>query len=609
MDIEPRTPSAANRFRHWAKTNTSLKLAVLFSIAFSALLMFSSFSYRDGLFLVSKNVWSDFMSHIPLVRSFTYGQNMPPEYPLFSGERIRYHFLFYLFASFFERAGLRLDLALNGMSILGMAGLMVVVYLLAYKLSGKKAASWLALIMLVFNSSLSWIYLFGATTGGVLQRIAQVVHRKEFLSFGPWDDRLISAFWNLNIFINQRHFPFSLALVFLAVWSIYYRTSALALIAGIAIIGVMSWLHKAALLLLLVTLGCFFFGDSKKRLRIFTAATAGMLLCVPGLLYLNSAGPVSDIGQHTTLFGRIAQFNPGFLYASVSWKEFPVAVPLLKWCVYWFLQLGLLPLAACSGWLLAGKPPSVPQRSPRDAESRFKKYLQAIRRETYTACRFACSEYRIWGVAGLVIFALANLFTFSPETAANHKLINYSVIIANIYAAVCVAHLLRKRIVFKISGLLLALALLLGGIVDFFPVINSGKVPWRDIQRDATAFWIVNNTKPQDRFFNLTYETASLAVSGRRFYWGWDYFPWSLGYDLPARKAATRDIVSGLISKDRACAFLRQRELSYIYMDAHTKTFMDAPINRAFFGSHFIKISPDTLSHEIYDVVKSCTPG
>jgi len=361
-------------------------------------------------------------------------------------------------------------------------------------------------------------------------------------------------------------------------------------------------------LLVLATLGCFFLvGNPAKRIRVLTATIIGVLLSLPGLLYLNSAGPASDLQQQTSLFGRIAQFNPGFLYASVSWKEFPITTPFLKWCAYWFLQLGLLPFVAFAGWMLAGRASSFPQEIAYGAGSFLRKRLYATRQVMRSVFRFIFSEYRIWGVVGLAIFALANLFTFSPEVAANHKLINYPIIIADIYAALFLAYLLKKRTVFKLSAFLLAFTLMLGGVADIFPIFNSNKIPWHDVERDATAFWILNNTAPQARFFNLTYETAPLAVSGRRVYWGWDYFPWSLGYDLPARKAAARDIITGAVSKAQVCAFLRQNKLAFVYMDAATAQFMDAPINRQYFTKHFIKVSPDTLPYAFYDVEKSCT--
>ena len=81
--------------------------------------MFSTFSYEKGVMEISSKAWSDFANHIPLIRSFSLGNNFPPQYPLFAGPPIRYHFLFYAFAGFLEKTGIRIDYALNIPSILG----------------------------------------------------------------------------------------------------------------------------------------------------------------------------------------------------------------------------------------------------------------------------------------------------------------------------------------------------------------------------------------------------------------------------------------------------------------------------------------------------------
>src|SRR5574340_918749 len=83
------------------------------AFCFSVWLMFHTFSYQSGSMLIAIKAWSDFASHIPLIRSFSLGNNFPPEYPIFPGEPIRYHFLFYLLVGLLEKAGLRIDWALN----------------------------------------------------------------------------------------------------------------------------------------------------------------------------------------------------------------------------------------------------------------------------------------------------------------------------------------------------------------------------------------------------------------------------------------------------------------------------------------------------------------
>jgi len=58
-------------------------------IFFAALFLFSwwlvwhTFDYKDNTIYIATKAWSDFAANIPLIRSFSWGKNFPPEYPLF----------------------------------------------------------------------------------------------------------------------------------------------------------------------------------------------------------------------------------------------------------------------------------------------------------------------------------------------------------------------------------------------------------------------------------------------------------------------------------------------------------------------------------------------
>ena len=107
---------------------------------FSLWLMFHTFSYdaSSGSMLLGQKVWSDFGQHIPVIRSFSHGANLSRlfgagsiEFPLFSGEGMRYHYIFYAFVGMLEKVGLRIDWALNIPSAVGFAALLVGIYTLS----------------------------------------------------------------------------------------------------------------------------------------------------------------------------------------------------------------------------------------------------------------------------------------------------------------------------------------------------------------------------------------------------------------------------------------------------------------------------------------------
>ena len=79
------------------KKNLPEIVFIILALGFSWWLMRNNFGYdrKVSQILVGSKIWSDFSSHLPLIRSFSWGNNFPPEYTIFPGETIRYHFLFY----------------------------------------------------------------------------------------------------------------------------------------------------------------------------------------------------------------------------------------------------------------------------------------------------------------------------------------------------------------------------------------------------------------------------------------------------------------------------------------------------------------------------------
>src|SRR6266513_3060088 len=65
-------------------------------------MMFASFSSSDGNLRIANAQYSDFGPNTSIMQSFAVGHNFPTEYPHFSGDRIRYHFLFYFQAGNLE---------------------------------------------------------------------------------------------------------------------------------------------------------------------------------------------------------------------------------------------------------------------------------------------------------------------------------------------------------------------------------------------------------------------------------------------------------------------------------------------------------------------------
>ncbi len=523
-------------------------LALILALAFATWLMTHTLGFEDGLVIIKGKLLSDFQSHIAIIRSFSEGQNFPPEFPHFSGLPIRYHFLFYFFIGMLERAGLRLDMAVNLLSIIGMAGLLMMVYFLGTRIGKTKWIGLGAAVMVIFNSSLSWIYYFFIGKEK-LASISELFKTPSFGAFGPYDNSLISAFWNLNIYTNQRHLAFAFALMFAAVWLIVYKKGWKSLVLAVIIIGTLSWVHKATWLILFIVLGVMFFAHFKSKQRIYLATLLGLGVSLPGLYYLN---------QNADPGGSLLNLQLGFLSNSTDWHEFNVVSPLQRFIVYWFLNLGLLPLMAFAGFV--GKVIDYQPKLPR--KSFFYFFAKVVNPDT------------AWFLAGLLVFIIANVINFGPDIANNHKLINFAIYTWSIYALVALKDFVM---VFKYPVLVLFLGLILGGVCDLFPIINDSNFHLFSANTIENSNWVRKNTKATDIFLSLNGDVSFALAAGRRQYIGGPYYCWSLGYAYEPRINEIRKFRDESFPNPPFCNYLRANNISYVSYNENEKEFLYNP--------------------------------
>lgn len=345
-----------NRFK--TKHLFEVGLFFLFFL-FSFWLMFHTFGYtEDGNLRLASRVWSDFGAHIPLIRSFSLGENWPPQYPLFPGEKIRYHFLFYAIVGLLERMGIRIDYALNIPSAVGFGFLLLFIYVLAQRIYKKTTVAILSVIFFLFNGTLSFLKYFH-TFPTILSAIKDIPSVHDFPSFGPWDGGPITAFGNLNVYTNQRHLGPSFAIVLFVMLlllrqkssrkthhsesfhpsfiSSLFPTTHFSLLTSVVLALLLSsllFLNQAALLPAIILMGGIFLFIPSARISLLVAS----VLSLPFLWYF------FVIGQPT---GQPV-FEPGYL----SQKPFS----FLPWIQFWIQNLGLHMLLIPIGMILTPKP-------------------------------------------------------------------------------------------------------------------------------------------------------------------------------------------------------------------------------------------------------------
>lgn len=521
---------------------------IVLSLIFSFWLMFASFSYSDGYMLISSKAWSDFASHIPLIRSFSFGSNFPLQYPLFPGEIIRYHFLFYFFVGLLEKTGIRIDYALNILSSVSFALLIFSIYLLSKNIFKNKIIGILSVIFFLFNSSFSFLEFFKENPLSV-NTLNSIINNKTFPSFGPYDGKIVSAFWNLNIYTNQRHLALPLALFLISIIFLIRENKKISkrTITFIGIfIGILSFLNTSVFVMTIAVFSLFFVCFKEKRKSIFSILLIGLVLSFPRTLLLREAQ------------GLKIEINPGYLISD--------KLTLTNFITYWFYNLGLSLFLIPLGFILSSK---------------FQKKLL---------------------LSFFSLFLIGNIFKFSPEMAANHKFFNVFVIIGNMFTSFALYKMWDMNLKTKIIVPFLFFLLILSGLIDFFPIKNDSFITIKDYPIDSSISWIMRNTPPDSVFLNSSYLYNSASLAGRKIFLGWPYFAWSLGYDTNSRDLERKELLNPH-DLNVFCNKIQKYNLDYVIIQPTDKE----NINYIFFETKLKKVFENKEDGtKIYDIKKNC---
>lgn len=514
---------------------------ILFSL-FALWLMFHTFSYdpKANAMLLGQKVWSDFAQHIAVIRSFSLGANFPRlfgpgavEFPLYAGEGMRYHFLFYAFVGILEALGVRIDWALNIPSAAGFAALLLGIFVLTKYLFKDVRIAALTVVFFLFNGSLAFLRFFALhpLSPTTLTDIRAV---REFPAFAPWGAGLVSAFWNLNIYTNQRHLALAFAAIIVFILSLLRSEKLpgkaqvlLGIVWGV-VFGLFPFFHQPSLLIVAVIIPCYFLLFPALRLMLGTVGVVAAALAIPQIAPLMYGG------------AKTVAWYPGYLmYGHVTVRSF---------LVYWFHNLGFHALLIPIGFFL------IPRRA--------QKTLAPL----------------------IAVFVVANLFKFSAEAAANHKFFNFALILGSMISAFVLVQLyttaqsLRNIVAAAFVRVLvvwLIVVLTFSGVIDFFVVANDTKGAIADTAANPAALWIVSNTPKDAVFLNSSYMYHPASLAGRSIVLGWPYFPWSAGYTADRMPVIRRMYESR--NAGEYCALFSDYGIDYITVE---ETYKDPDLPR-----------------------------
>jgi len=549
-------------FKRWEISFFALLLCL------SVWIMWHTFSYdsEHSAILIGSMLWSDLAANLPLIRSFSMGDNWPPEYPIFPGLPIRYHYLFFLIVGKLEAIGVPLDWAMNVPSILGFFLLLLMIYLLAKKWFGDARIAVLSVAFFLFNGSMGFLQFFRKFPLS-WQTPSDIISNVRFSAMGPWDGGDVLGVWHLLVFVSQRHFTIALGVLLGFIYvclSLEGRSRKVqlywAVLFGI-LIGTFPVFHKAVLLIFAIVMTVYFLLIPFTRLFLFTTGAVSIaVMCLLYLLSFNIFGAASGFGWY-----------PGFMiHDSLS------IVNAMKF--FWY-QFGLHAVLIPVGYLL------LPRR------------------------------LKIIMLPALIVLLFAFLFRFSEkDVLVGHKFFNFFLIVGGMITAYVVVRIydfgstrFSHARPFALSGVAAVVFFLtLSGVIDFFPIVNMDRHSIPDIGSNPHARWFAENTPRNSVIATSRFLYSPASIAGRKIFLGYAYFTDGAGYDTRARSRILAAIYSGR-DREGMCRLLRLNNIGYVEVEEF-KPNKDRPVvNAKYFKENF---SPEYVSkngrYAVYASAKLC---
>lgn len=514
------------------KAKVNVKDAIFLGVVtlLSCQLMWRTFFVEHNQLYVGLSVFSDFSPHIGMIRSFSKGNNFPTMYSHFTGEGIRYHFMYQFLVGNLEFLGLRLDLAMNIPSAIGLISSFLLLFVLAVKMSGKRVVGYLSCLFFAFRSSKSlFTFLSHVPKGTSIWKALS--NNTEFIGYTTNENW---GLWNLNVYCNQRHLAFTipilLFIIILFLPSVYesftklyegysklekqdqylygglttaklkffFRHCVLQLdawkphdvrsaIASGVIVGALSFWNGAVTIAILLVLFIMAITAHRKLEYLITALIAVLLSFIQSTVFIQGLAIKIEkefgfIAENKTLFGTLD---------------------------YIFRLTGILPFVLLLAFIVVKK---------------ARRYIM---------------------IAFFAPFGFAFFVSLTKDVTVNHKYIMLSLMLLSIYAAIVLVKIFQsKQILLKVITILTIITMTATGFYDYITVIrrNNPKNALVLNLNNSLTNWVIDNTSAKDTILSSPYALNEVVLGGGMLYCGWTYFGYTAGYDTFGREDKVKEM-------------------------------------------------------------------
>lgn len=543
------------------------ELILLFLIlVLACVLMWTTFYvYGDKLY-VGETVFSDFSPHIGMIRSFSYGNNYPTAYSHYAGEDIKYHFMFQFLVGNLEYLGLRIDYAFNLPSIISFVNAFLLLYVMAVKISGKIKVGILACLFFAFRSSKTLFTFLSKVPEGE-SILDALLENRSFISDTPNEDW---GLWNLNVYCNQRHLAFGISVILLVI--ILFLPGLFEMFEELKIYKLNklqqekgnhrnAFLHRSInrIKVIFLTKDGWCFKDIKNPIAI------GILL--GSLSFFHGAAVIACL---TVLF----------MMAIISKRRLEFLITALITMALSFLQTGLfIQGSAVTTEFLFGF--IAENKTLFGAASYLERLLGLL---PFVLLAAFCIENSVRRYL-IVIFTAPMVFAFTisltVDVTVNHKYIMIACILLGIMAASLISRMLERKDFFvRLTAVFLIIGLTATGVYDFITLLRKNTEDTAIILdlRDPLTEWIDEHTDSKDIFLTSNYAINQVVLGGAMLYKGWDYFPWSAGYDTDARSEQVKNMYEAA-TPEELDSLVKANNIRYIIVDGDNRVSEEYILN------------------------------
>jgi sugar lactone lactonase YvrE len=599
-------------------------------VVLASWMTFASFNSKGSKLQIANPEYSDFGPNTALMQSFAVGHNFPTEYPHFSGDRIRYHFLFYFQAGNLEFLGLDPAWSLNLLSITTLVAMLVILMTLGEVLFNSRAVGRLGSLLFFFFGSLSYVP-FLRKQASVRAAIQAITHQRDYLqTIFPYRGEAWGT-WSQVTYLNQRHFASTIGILLLVLVFLVIRYRAVAAKRAEARASADTTIAQptgspdtGGISVTDNPRGTEDVREPQAEMPTVAAATEprqGTVITAEP--FLATLPPFIFSG---VLLGLLPMWNSAVFIAAAA-----ILGLLFILCP---LRLQMLALAVTTGLIALPQMLFLSTGSGRAHMPKLLHWGYTIDHPTVAnvtkylgftfgfkwllialALVFATSLQRRFFLAFLSLIAVAFCFQFTIEVLANQKFIHIWVIIANLFVAFALWRLWRfslgrTTLPGKFVAAVLFLLVISGGIIDFFPIHNTG---WSEVtyRNDALIDWLKKNTSPRDIFLTDRFVNHPILMAGRRVFYGWPYYAWSAGYDASKRDRVYTELFENS-DPWKVYRLLKENGIKYVAYDNAIRQaqFIKRP-NQQLYATYFPKVFEDSTYNglTIYKVPDTPPPN